>query len=204
MEAALASWPRQRPRELQSHAWVGGRMRLIRTGDPGAWEEIVRRFDGMLRAVVRRHRLSGADAADIVQTTWLRLAENHDRLRDPSRVGAWLATTARRECLRTLRGLARELPDEQAHDVPDRDLARIDQRLLLADRDRELWSALARLPKRDQMLLRMLIAEPQPSYQEIAGVLGMPVGSIGPTRGRALGRLRRELERSDGLDDLAA
>jgi RNA polymerase sigma factor (sigma-70 family) len=204
MEAALVSWPRQRPQGLQSHEWVRERMRLARTGDPGAWEEIVQRFDGMLRAVVRRHRLSGADAADVVQTTWLRLAETHDRLRDPSRVGAWLATTARRECLRTLRGLAREVPDEQAHEAPDGDLARIDERLLLADRDRELWSAFARLSKRDQTLLRMLIAEPQPSYQEIAEVLGMPVGSIGPTRGRALERLRRELEHSDRLDDLAA
>ena len=67
----------------------------------------------MLRAVVGAYRLTSADAADVVQTTWMRLAENIDRLEDPSRVGAWLATTARRECVRTLRHLARELPNEQ-------------------------------------------------------------------------------------------
>jgi RNA polymerase sigma factor (sigma-70 family) len=89
-------------------------VRLARTGDPEAWSEIVRGFEDMLRAVAAAHRLPSADAADVVQTTWLRLAENLDRLQDPSRVGAWLATTARRECLRTLRKVARELPAASA------------------------------------------------------------------------------------------
>lgn len=176
---------------------------MARRGDPEAWADIVQRFEGMLRAVVGAHRLSSADAADVIQTTWLRLAENIDRLQDPSRVGAWLATTARRECMRTLRNRARELPEEQP-EPPAREVTPIDRRLVLADRNTELWSAFARLPARDRTLLRLLVTEPQPSYEDIATALDMPIGSIGPTRGRALERLRRELARDDRLDDLAA
>jgi RNA polymerase sigma factor (sigma-70 family) len=153
----------------------------------------------MLRAVVRGHRLSSADAADVVQTTWLRLAENLDRLQDPSRVGAWLATTARRESLRTLRKLARELPAERPPEPPQGEDAPVDRRLLQADRDAALWAAFARLSPREQRLLRMLATDPPPSYKEIGRALAMPIGSIGPTRGRALQRLRRGLGGLDGL-----
>jgi RNA polymerase sigma factor (sigma-70 family) len=139
-----------------------------------------------------------------MQTTWLRLAENFNHLQDPSRVGPWLATTARRECLRTLRRRARELPDEQPPEPRDRDAAPIDRKLLLAERDAQLWSAFARLPACHQTLLRMVTADPQPSYEQIATALDMPLGSIGPTRGRALERLRRELQRSNSADGLAA
>jgi RNA polymerase sigma factor (sigma-70 family) len=179
-------------------------VRLARTGDMEAWSEIVRRFEDLLRAVVRGYRLSGADAADVVQTTWLRLAENLDRLQDPSRVGAWLATTARRECLRTRRKLARELPAENPPEPRRGGLALVDGRLLQADRDAALWAAFGRLSLRDQRLLRMLLADPQPSYAEIGKALAMPIGSIGPTRGRAIQRLRRGLELNEGLDGLAA
>ena len=179
-------------------------VRLARAGDAAAWSELVRRFQGLLWAVVGGYRLSSADASDVLQTTWLRLAENLSRLHDPSRVGAWLATTARRECVRTLRKSARELPAEHPPEPPDRNVSPIDRTLLRADRDAELWSAFDRLSVRDQNLLRMLIADSQPSYEEIARTLAMPIGSIGPTRGRALARLRRALQLSEDLDDLAA
>jgi RNA polymerase sigma factor (sigma-70 family) len=184
--------------------WVEERVRLARTGDPQAWSEIVGRFEDMLRAVVRGHRLSSADADDVVQTTWLRLAENLDRLQDPARIGAWLATTARRECLRTLRKLARELPVENAPEPPHEKVAPVDHKLLQADRDAALWAAFARLSPRDQRLLRMLVADPQPSYEKIGKALSMPIGSIGPMRGRALQRMRRGLELNGGLDGVAA
>jgi RNA polymerase sigma factor (sigma-70 family) len=195
---------RRDPRERPFQEWVEECVRLARMGDPEAWAEIVRRFEDILRAVVRGHRLSSADAADVVQTTWLRLAENLDRLKDPSRVGAWLATTARRECLRTRRKLARELPAENPPEPPHGGVAPADCRLVQADRDSELWAAFGRLSARDQRLLRMLVADPQPSYEEIGKALAMPIGSIGPTRGRALQRLRRGLELDEGLDNLAA
>ena len=204
MDSKSARWAPQGSPKRRGQEPVEERVELAGQGDPDAWRDLVRTFEGMLRAVVGTHRLSSADAADVVQTTWLRLAENIDRLQDPSRVGAWLATTARRECVRTLRRRARELPEEQPPEPRHGDVVPLDRGLLVADRNTELWSAFARLPARDRTLLRMLITEPQPSYERIGSALGMPIGSIGPTRGRALERLRRELERSDQFDDLAA
>src|SRR5215831_13070195 len=78
-------------------------------GDSDAWDELVDRFSGMVWAVARGHGLSSADAADVSQTTWLRLVEHLDRIREPERVGAWLATTARHECLRHVRAWRREI-----------------------------------------------------------------------------------------------
>jgi RNA polymerase sigma factor (sigma-70 family) len=201
-EATILELPRRGGQ--RSDDWVEERVRLARNRDAGAWSELVREFGGMLRAVARGHRLSSADTADVVQTTWLRLAENLDRLEKPGRLGAWLATTARHECLRILRASARELPDEQPPEPRDREPAPVDVRLLRAERDAALWSAFARLPARDQTLLRMHVADPELSYRDIAAILEMPIGSIGPTRGRALQRLRRQLEQSDQFDDLAA
>jgi len=158
----------------------------------------------MLSAIARGYRLCDADRADVVQTTWLRLAENIGRLREPGRLGGWLATTARRECLRSLRASARELPDAEPPQSVDASTPPVDSAVIAAERARALVSALRRLPDRDQTLLRMLIAEPEPSYREIGLELDMPVGSIGPTRGRALARLRRELERFGPSPALAA
>jgi RNA polymerase sigma factor (sigma-70 family) len=175
--------------------WIIHHVQQAAVGDRDAWSEIVEEFEGMLCAVARGHRLSDADVADVAQTTWLRFAENLNRLQDPSRVGAWLATTARRECLRTLRTSARELPAAEPPEPVQPQVAPIDRNLLEAERDEELRAAFRRLPARDQALLRMLVADPQPSYEDIGAALQMPIGSIGPTRGRALERLRVELER---------
>ncbi len=156
-------------------------------------------------AVTRAHRLGDADGADVAQTTWLRLVEHLDRLEEPARVGAWLATTARRECLRVRRCSTRLVPrgdelPEPADDGPANDAA-----LLAQERDTTLWTAFARLSERDRDLLRMLTADPAPSYEEIGAMLEMPIGSIGPTRARALERLRRAVERLDfDLTPLAA
>ena len=188
----------------RSPDWIAQHVQRASTGEREAWSRLVEEFDGMLRAVARGHRLCDADAADVAQTAWMRLAENVDRLQNPSRVGAWLATTARRECLRSLRASARERPDAEPPEPAGADVSPIDDGLLEAERGRALWSAFRRLPARDQALLRMLVAEPQPSYDEIAAALGMPIGSIGPTRGRALDRLRAELKRSRALDVVAA
>lgn len=171
-------------------------------GDEHAWQGLVDEFGGLVWAVTRAHRLGDADAADVAQTTWLRLVEHLDRLDEPARVGAWLATTARRECLGVLRRSTRlvlhgdEL-SEPADDGPAHDAA-----LLAQERDATLWTAFARLSDRDRALLRMLIADSAPNYEEIGAALGMPIGSIGPTRARALERLRCAVERL-GLTDCA-
>jgi len=161
-------------------------------GDQLAWNGLVARFSGLVWAVIRGHRLSGADAADVSQTTWLRLVEHLDRVQDPARVGAWLATTARRECLRTLRMSGRQVPCGDDLPEPVQDVPGIDDALLRDERDSELWEAFGRLGDRDQALLRMLSADPAPSYREVSAALDMPIGSIGPTRARCLERLRRE------------
>ena len=159
-------------------------------GDQAAWNRLVERFNGLVWAVVRAHRLAGADASDVVQTTWLRLVEHLDRLQDPERVGAWLATTARRECLRTLRVSARILPTETEL-LPDPGTdAPLGAALLSQERDRALWEAFGGLSERCQALLRLLVTDPPPSYEDVGAALDMPIGSIGPTRQRCLERLR--------------
>jgi RNA polymerase sigma factor (sigma-70 family) len=192
------------PGAWRSAERIAALVALAAVGDFDAWSELIKRFEGLLWAIARGHGLPDADAADIAQTTWLRLAENLDRLQEPSRVGAWLATTARRESLRTLRTTARERPHEEPPEAADIGMPSVDGELLEAERDAALWSAFGRLPARDQALLRMLVADPRPSYEEIGAALEIPIGSIGPTRGRALNRLRRELKSSDGFVALAA
>jgi RNA polymerase sigma factor (sigma-70 family) len=162
-------------------------------------------FGGLVWAVTRAYRLSHADAAEVAQITWMRLVEHVDRLQDPARLGPWLATTAKRECLRVLRRGGRivlwgdNLP-ERACEAPEHGTVLVEQ-----ERDDVLWKAFESLQPRDRALLRMLIADPRPSYAEISAALDIPIGSIGPTRARALEKLRREVEclglTGDELDD---
>ncbi|MGE5636909.1 MAG: RNA polymerase sigma factor [Nocardioidaceae bacterium] len=179
----------------------GRRAALVRAaarGDRPAWNALVREFSGLVWAVARAHGLGQADAADVSQTTWLRLVEHFDRINDPERLGAWLATTARREALRVRRVAQAQPPTDQLDELDSPDEVAVEARLLTRERDAALWQAFARLPERDRALLRLLVAEPQPSYKDVAAALGMPVGSIGPTRARCIERLRCELERVSG------
>jgi len=171
-------------------------VRAARTGDQAAWDAIVARHGGRVWAVARAHRLSSADAEDVFQVTFLRLVTHIDTIREPARVGAWLATTARHECLRILRRSGRTIPsgDDQVLDAPDPLLPPVDSNLIAGERQTALWDAMHRLSAPCQRLLRVLMADPEPSYEEIGQALGMPIGSIGPTRGRCLKHLRRELD----------
>jgi RNA polymerase sigma factor (sigma-70 family) len=183
-------------RERLSPTAVTRLVQLAAGGDESAWRSIVDEFAGIVWAATRAHRLDHADAADVVQITFVRLLGNLGSLKQPERLGAWLTTTARRECLAVLRQRARViavgevLPVTVADDGPDHVST-----LLTAERDALLWTAFERLRPSDQALLRMLMADPAPTYEEIHVALGMPMGSIGPTRARALERLRRELRR---------
>jgi RNA polymerase sigma factor (sigma-70 family) len=163
-------------------------------GDRAAWDALVAAYGGLIWTVARNHRLSAGDAGDVSQTTWLRLVENIDRLSEPSRVGAWLATTARRECLRLLGRAKRTVLSGEELD-PDSDRLRLatpeaDSALLAAERDEEVRRAFDRLTPRCRDLLQLLLLDPAPSYDEISAALDIPVGSIGPTRGRCLEKLR--------------
>ena len=166
-------------------------------GDREAWAQLVDRFTGLLWAVARGHRLSEADAADVVQTTWLRLVENLSNLRDPERVGAWLVTTARRECLLGLRRNGRQVlvDDDLVLERPQLDDPESPElRVEARERGEQLRAALDRLSDRCQLLLRVLAADPPPSYEAVGAALDMPIGSIGPTRARCLQRLRAGME----------
>lgn len=168
-----------------------------KSGDQQAWRQIIDRHAKLVWSVARSHRLDHADAADVCQTTWLRLAEHITDVREPSRLAGWLATTARRESLRVIAGRRREAPGALP-DEPEPDPSAGPETLVLTeDRDIRLWKAFAVLSERCRQLLRVLAMSPELSYNEIGLVLGIPVGSIGPTRGRCLESLRRRLSASD-------
>ena len=163
-----------------------------RAGDAAAWSAIVNRFSGRIRAVARRHRLGASAVEDVLQTTWLQLLKHIGQLREPAALGAWLETIARRESLRLLQSAERESPTEleledHAEGPEDDPSVAIQQRTALAN-------ALERLPHHQQTLMTMLASKPDVSYNTISRALGIPIGSIGPTRGRALARLRGDEE----------
>jgi RNA polymerase sigma factor (sigma-70 family) len=164
-----------------------------RCGDDAAWAVLVKEFTPLIRGVARRFRLTDSDVADVVQTVWLRLAQNIASIHDGDRVRGWLATTARREAMRLVR--RREVPaDPELMDLPPDDST--PEHVVVEAEDRlRITQAMRRLPERDQRLLTLLTAEECPRYDRVATQLRMPVGSIGPTRGRALSRLRREFDR---------
>jgi RNA polymerase sigma factor (sigma-70 family) len=199
--AHLASQPTSLPAKLGCAAMGGDLATLVSAaadGDRDAWDAIVTQYSGLVWTVARSFRLSAADAADVSQATWLRLVEHLNEVRDPDALGAWLATTTRREALALLRK-RREVPMSGAEtpDPPDDGDAPW-QRLLSDERDGELWRAFHRLPQRCQALLRLLVIEPTDSYAAAAAALDVPVGSLGPTRARCLATLREHLRTYTG------
>jgi RNA polymerase sigma factor (sigma-70 family) len=182
---------------------VAGLVNAAEAGNPQAWNCLVAEFGGMIWAIARAHRLRDADAADVAQATWLALFENLGRINDPTRVGAWLATTARRECLRVIRHGERRVlfgDDGPEYESPE---PHPGDELLITERDEALWRGFSLLRPSDQALLRLVMADPRPPYEEIAAALDMPIGSIGPTRQRALARLREALESQRSLTLMA-
>jgi RNA polymerase sigma factor (sigma-70 family) len=165
-------------------------IRRAGTGETDAWNALTRRHTARLWSVARALRLGDADAADAVQTTWLRLVEHLERLREPEHVGGWLSTTMRRECWKILSGRGRTVVADGWETLPDR-AEQPDGRLLRDERDSALWRAFQALEPRCRGLLRVLMADPPPQYSEVAAALDLPIGSIGPTRQRCLAKLRQ-------------
>ena len=172
-------------------------VRRAAAGDKTAWERLVDQYSRLIWAMTRDFKLSESDAADVVQATWLRLLEHIGRIEYPDRIASWLATTARHECLRHLAASKRVML------VDDHDAAfgggaahqpEVDERLLAEELALAVREAVATLPTRSQRLLELLMADPPVSYTEISDQLGLPIGSIGPTRGRCLERLRLMLQ----------
>jgi RNA polymerase sigma factor (sigma-70 family) len=139
--------------------------------------------------------LSRTDAAEVSQTTWLRLVERLSSIRDPERLGSWLAVTARRESWQVLRRAGRTIPTDTEATLADRVDSQpsdeVDHNILASERQELLRQAFETLHPRCQRLLRLLTADPAPSYVDVAAALDIPIGSIGPTRSRCLECLRK-------------
>jgi RNA polymerase sigma factor (sigma-70 family) len=173
-------------------------VRRAAEGDHWAWERLVDQFARLIWSITRDFKLVESDAADVFQATWLRLLEHIDRLEQPAKVGSWLAATARNECLRGMAARKRIMlvhDDATLKDDVTRE-SEIDERLLAEERAQAVRDALSCLPSRWRRLVELLMADPPASYAEISDQLGLPVGSIGPTRGRCLERLRVLLQAS--------
>ena len=174
--------------------------RLVRRaaeGDRWAWERLVDQYSRLIWAMTRDFKLVESDANDVAQATWLRLLEHIDRLENPACIASWLAITARRECLRILAARKRFVLVQDDADLSDvAHEPEVDERLLADERAQTVREAVSRLPGHWQRLVGLLIADPPASYAEISDRLGLPIGSIGPTRGRCLDRLRVLLQAS--------
>ena len=170
-------------------------VRRAGAGDSSAWNELVERLGSRVWAVARAQGLSRADAEDVFQVTWMRLVTHLDAIRQPEYVGAWLAVTARNESFRVLRRNGRQIPtpdDEAFHDALSPDQP-IDAGMLASERQKAVWDAIATLPAHCQRLLRLLMADPPFTYEQITEILDISTGSIGPTRGRCIEKLRYRL-----------
>ena len=172
---------------------MGEIVKAATAGSQQAWDRLVERYLPVVISVVRSFRLTSKDVEDISQTVWLRLVEHIDTIREPRALPGWIATTARHEAIRVQRGRAQASPVDPGAGGPldtNAESVGMDDRLLTAERHRALVDGLAELPPQQRKLLELMVVDPPLSYQEISSRLGIPVGSIGPTRARALTRLR--------------
>jgi RNA polymerase sigma factor (sigma-70 family) len=167
----------------------------IAAGDDAAWRQVVRQYEGLLRGSARAVLRNDADVDEAVQRTWILLLSHADRINDADRLPGWLATTVRREALAIVRSQQRSIPSEDVGDragVDDLDLA---TDLMRAELEEALHDAVNALPATQQLLVRALLREPA-SYDDLSRELGIPRGSLGPLRGRAVRTLRSRLEPS--------
>jgi RNA polymerase sigma factor (sigma-70 family) len=178
-------------RECPARDEVARMARAAARGDTTAWDWLVRRFHTQLVRTARGIGLGHHDSEDAAQATWIRLTRNIGSLREPGSLPAWLITTTRREGLRIRAKVQRELPTAEFPTDIAADSAH-DPGVLAARRTGALSQALSDLPERHRDLMLALAAEPPLSYAEIAARLGVPIGSIGPIRGRCLERLRSQ------------
>ncbi|MDI9829894.1 sigma-70 family RNA polymerase sigma factor [Streptomyces sp. KAU_LT] len=186
---------------------VGALVRSAVDGDAAAWKALVEGLSPLVWSVVRAHRLGEADAHEVYQTVWFRFAQNLGRIREPDKAGSWLASTARHESLKVLKSLRRltvtndpQLLDRVSEErTPEQSVLDSEEAAAESERIRWMWQEFEELGERCRQLLRVLMASPPPSYQEVSAALGIAVGSIGPLRQRCLRRLRARLDARGAL-----
>jgi RNA polymerase sigma factor (sigma-70 family) len=175
--------------EVSEVSWL---VQRSASGDEAAWNVLVRRYSPLVMAVTRSYRLTAEDAQDVSQTVWLRLVEQLANLRKPEALPGWIATTTRRECGRKIRQARRTLPVDPQVDATLQQSTTVepDAAILRAELRQALRDGLSELSARDQWILQLRAADPPKSYQEMSQLLGMRIGSIGPTLRRSLDKLR--------------
>ena len=171
-------------------------------GDRSAWRRLIEKYERLVWSVGASFRLQAVDVQDVAQTTWLRLIQHGHTIRDPERLAGWLAVTASRESLTVLRRTSRSSLWPADDDQPDPTVD-VEESAENHDTARLLWAAVAELPPRQHSLVIALFRDEMRSYTDVAARCAVPVGSIGPTRARALAQLRRKLiERGMGPADI--
>ncbi|GAA3004115.1 RNA polymerase sigma factor [Actinokineospora diospyrosa] len=168
-------------------------LRAALDGDQAAWRELVGRYAPLVWQVARAHRLNVADAADVSQRTWITLAEKAVTIRTPERLAAWLATTARRECLRVINARPREVSTDRIDWMLTQDDHGPEASVLRSDRDDLLWRAFEQLSQRCRRLLGLMAFAPELSYAQLATATGVANASVSTTRSRCLDVMRRKL-----------
>jgi RNA polymerase sigma factor (sigma-70 family) len=198
MTAATAYAPFEPARtdagQARDDAVVINLVACARGGDTQAWDALVERYTPLIWSICRKYRLGRDDADDVRQSVWLHLVDQLDKIRQPAALPGWLATTTRRECGRLVRaahGPHAVIYELDAENTPDTRAEAAEAELLVAERHAALREAFTHLPPAGQQLIAMLVADPPVPYAEISATLGIPVGSIGPTRSRCLDRMRR-------------
>ena len=166
-----------------------------RGGDEAQMAELVKILTPILWHTARASRLDTAAAEDVLQTVWLTLVRKADTIAEPLAVLQWLVVTTKREAWRVARSQARARPDdlEAVGALPSEPTESVEDAVLRATSDHRLWQHVEGLPERCRALLRVIAFADRPDYAELAQALGMPQGSIGPTRGRCLAKLRLAL-----------
>lgn len=167
-----------------------------RDGRPEAMSQLVDSTTTLLWHTARAQGLSGPQAEDVVQNTWLSLVQHASGITDPQGVLKWLLTTTRREAWAVSKRARREDVREDMGDAMPDVATTSDEPAEVVVRSQEqglLWRHFKDLPERCQQLLRVIALADRPDYAQVADALGMPVGSIGPTRGRCLAKLRTAL-----------
>jgi RNA polymerase sigma factor (sigma-70 family) len=181
-------------------------VKACRHGDSGAWEALVKRYRRLIYSIPRRAGLDEDSAADVFQRVFLNCYERLDSIEEPSRLHAWLVTTARRETWRQAQQrsmsqtTAARIDSAVAERVPDGEPLPGDELLRLEQQDL-VRRAVDRLDERCRRLIEMLFYAPGPlAYDEVAVTLGVAEGSVGPIRSRCLDRLRKALADSRILE----